>query len=451
MSIKKEKIFLDNTDGAGFIKSLNYPHGFNLHKKNLLIIGAGGAAKGIIGPILDVHPARITISNRSLEKIKILRERFNSPLLSFNLLNDLNSDSILKDYENTGPFDIIVNATSSSVSMEDSLINPKYFRNVQLIVDLFYAKNLTSFLRVAKEYGCIHVMDGFPMLEAAAGGGGRGMKVVSKEEDLLKDIQITRSEAKLAFGNAEVYLEKFLQNPRHIEIQILADMHGNCIHLGERDCSLQRRHQKVIEETPASVIGPEEREKIGKICTTACKQLGYAGAGTIEFLFENGKFYFIEMNTRIQVEHGVTEAVTGIDLVREQILIASGKKLEISQDDVLLSGHAIQCRINAEDPKSFIPSPGKITNWHAPGGFGVRVDSHVYVNYTVPPNYDSLIGKIIVYGNNREQAIYKMQVALSETIVEGIHTNISLHRELMRDENFISGDFSINYLENKFK
>ena len=228
-------------------------------------------------------------------------------------------------------------------------------------------------------------------------------------------------------------------------------MHGHCIHLGERDCSLQRRHQKIIEETPACVIGPEEREKIGKICTEACKQLGYVGAGTIEFLFENGNFYFIEMNTRIQVEHGITEAVTGIDLVREQILIASGKKLEISQNDVLLSGHAIQCRINAEDPKSFIPSPGKITNWHAPGGFGVRVDSHVYVNYTVPPNYDSLIGKIIVYGNNREQAIYKMQVALSETIVEGINTNISLHRELMRDENFISGDFSINYLENKFK
>jgi len=311
-----------------------------------------------------------------------------------------------------------------------------------------YAKNLPDdereLLNIARDVG-------FPvMLKAAAGGGGRGMKVVSKEEDLLKALQITRSEAKLAFGNAEVYLEKFLQNPRHIEIQILADMHGHCIHLGERDCSLQRRHQKVIEETPACVIGPEEREKIGTICTKACKQLGYVGAGTIEFLFENGKFYFIEMNTRIQVEHGVTEAVTGIDLVREQILIASGEELGISQDDVLLSGHAIQCRINAEDPKSFIPSPGKITNWHAPGGFGVRVDSHVYVNYTVPPNYDSLIGKIIVYGNNREQAISKMQIALSETIVEGINTNISLHRELLNDENFISGDFSINYLENKF-
>ena len=206
----------------------------------------------------------------------------------------------------------------------------------------------------------------------------------------------------------------------------------------------------MIEETPACVIGPEEREKIGTICTKACKQLGYVGAGTIEFLFENGKFYFIEMNTRIQVEHGVTEAVTGIDLVREQILIASGKELEILQDDVLLSGHAIQCRINAEDPKSFIPSPGKITNWHAPGGFGVRVDSHVYVNYTVPPNYDSLIGKIIVYGNNREQSMSKMQVALSDTIVEGINTNISLHRELLNDENFISGNFSINFLEDKF-
>tara|TARA_Y100000589_G_scaffold331376_1_gene384637 strand:+ start:1074 stop:2417 length:1344 start_codon:yes stop_codon:yes gene_type:complete len=304
--------------------------------------------------------------------------------------------------------------------------------------------NERELLKIARDIG-------FPiMLKAAGGGGGRGMKVVTKEEDLVSFLQITRSEAKLAFGNADVYLEKFLENPRHIEIQVLADMYGNCIHLGERDCSLQRRHQKIIEETPACVIEANEREIIGNICTKACKQLGYVGAGTIEFLFEAGKFYFIEMNTRIQVEHGVTEAVTGLDLVREQILIASGNRLNFTQKDIHLRGHAIECRINAEDPKSFIPSPGKITNWHAPGGFGVRVDSHVYVNYTVPPNYDSLIGKIIVYGKDREQAISKMQVALSETIVEGISTNITLHRQLLSDENFISGDFNINYLESKF-
>ena len=289
---------------------------------------------------------------------------------------------------------------------------------------------------------------GYPVIiKAAGGGGGRGMRVVHNEAALINAVQTTKAEAGSAFGNPAVYMEKYLQNPRHVEIQIIADTHKNAVHLGERDCSMQRRHQKVIEESPAPGIPRRLIEKIGERCAAACKKIGYRGAGTFEFLFENGEFYFIEMNTRVQVEHPVTEWVTGIDIVKTQIEVAAGGKLPFSQKDVALRGHAIECRINAEDPFNFMPSPGKITGWHTAGGPGVRVDSHAYHNYTVPSHYDSMIGKLIVYGDTREQALARMRTALSEMVVEGIKTNIPLHRELMVDASFISGGTNIHYLE----
>ena len=289
---------------------------------------------------------------------------------------------------------------------------------------------------------------GYPVIiKAAGGGGGRGMRVVHTEAALIHAVQTTKAEAGSAFGNPAVYMEKFLQNPRHVEIQVIADTHRNVVHLGERDCSMQRRHQKVIEESPAPGISRRAIEKIGERCAAACKKIGYRGAGTFEFLFENGEFYFIEMNTRVQVEHPVTEFVTGIDIVRTQIEVAAGGKLPFTQKQVTLTGHAIECRINAEDPFNFMPSPGKITGWHAAGGPGVRVDSHAYQNYTVPTHYDSMIGKLIVYGDTREQALARMRTALSEMVVEGIKTNIPLHRELMVDASFIAGGTNIHYLE----
>ncbi|MCX7693642.1 acetyl-CoA carboxylase biotin carboxylase subunit [Tepidimonas taiwanensis] len=290
---------------------------------------------------------------------------------------------------------------------------------------------------------------GYPVIiKAAGGGGGRGMRVVHTEAALLHAVQTTKREAGAAFGNPEVYMEKFLQNPRHIEIQVLADQHRNAVYLFERDCSMQRRHQKVIEEAPAPGIPRRLVERIGERCAAACKKIGYRGAGTFEFLYENGEFYFIEMNTRVQVEHPVTEMVTGVDIVRQQILIAAGEKLPFTQRQLQLRGHAIECRINAEDPYKFTPSPGRITAWHAPGGPGVRVDSHIYTGYTVPPNYDSMIGKIIVHGDTREQALARMRGALAEVVVEGIKTNVPLHRELMVDANFEAGGTNIHYLEN---
>ena len=289
---------------------------------------------------------------------------------------------------------------------------------------------------------------GYPVIiKAAGGGGGRGMRVVHTEAALLHAVQTTRTEAGAAFGNPSVYMEKFLENPRHIEIQVLADTHGNAVWLGERDCSMQRRHQKIIEEAPAPGIPRRVIERIGDRCAAACKKIGYRGAGTFEFLYENGEFYFIEMNTRVQVEHPVTELVTSVDIVRTQIMVAAGEKLPFSQRDITIRGHAIECRVNAEDPYKFTPSPGRITLWHAPGGPGVRVDSHVYTNYFVPPNYDSMIGKIIVHGDTREQALARMRTALSETVVEGINTNIPLHRELMVDAKFMAGGTNIHYLE----
>jgi acetyl-CoA carboxylase biotin carboxylase subunit len=289
---------------------------------------------------------------------------------------------------------------------------------------------------------------GYPVIiKAAGGGGGRGMRVVHTEAALIHAVQTTRTEAGAAFGNPSVYMEKFLENPRHVEIQILADGQRGAVWLGERDCSMQRRHQKVIEEAPAPGIPRRTIEKIGDRCTAACLKIGYRGAGTFEFLYENGEFYFIEMNTRVQVEHPVTEMVTGIDIVQMQIRIAAGEKLPFNQRAIQLKGHAIECRVNAEHPYTFVPSPGRITMWHSPGGPGVRVDSHAYTNYTVPPNYDSMIGKIIVYGDTREQALARMRTALSETVVEGIHTNIPLHRELMVDAGFCAGGTSIHYLE----
>jgi acetyl-CoA carboxylase biotin carboxylase subunit len=289
---------------------------------------------------------------------------------------------------------------------------------------------------------------GYPVIiKAAGGGGGRGMRVVHTEAALVNAVQTTRAEAGAAFGNPQVYLEKFLENPRHIEIQVLADEHKNAVWLGERDCSMQRRHQKILEEAPAPGIARRVIEKIGDRCSAACRKMGYRGAGTFEFLFENGEFYFIEMNTRVQVEHPVTEMVTGIDIVQMQIRIAAGEKLPFTQRAISLRGHAIECRINAEDPFKFTPSPGRITMWHAPGGPGVRVDSHVYTNYFVPPHYDSMIGKIIVHGDTREQALARMRIALSETVVEGILTNIPLHRELMVDAKFVEGGTNIHYLE----
>ncbi len=289
---------------------------------------------------------------------------------------------------------------------------------------------------------------GYPVIvKAAGGGGGRGMRVVHTEAALVNAVQMTKAEAQVAFGNPAVYMEKFLQNPRHIEIQIMADQHKNAVYLGERDCSMQRRHQKVIEEAPAPGIPRRLIEKIGERCVSACKKIGYRGAGTFEFLYENGEFYFIEMNTRVQVEHTLTEWITGLDIVRTQIMVASGEKLPFGQRDIQMRGHAFECRINAEDPYKFTPSPGRITLWHPPGGPGVRVDSHVYTNYTVPPNYDSMIAKLIVYGDTREQAMARMRSALGETLIEGINTNIALHRDLMVDARFIEGGTNIHYLE----
>jgi acetyl-CoA carboxylase biotin carboxylase subunit len=289
---------------------------------------------------------------------------------------------------------------------------------------------------------------GYPVIiKAAGGGGGRGMRVVHAEEALLPAIETTRAEAGAAFGNPAVYIEKFLQNPRHIEIQILADSHGNSLWLGERDCSMQRRHQKIIEESPAPGVDPALIEKIGVRCAAACRKIGYRGAGTFEFLYEDGEFFFIEMNTRVQVEHPVTEWTTGIDIVQMQIRIAAGEALPWEQGDVLRRGHAIECRINAEDPYTFLPSPGYITSWRPPGGPGVRVDSHVYSGYVVPPHYDSMVGKFITFGDTRQQALARMRTALSETLVEGIGTNIPLHLELLDDPGFRAGGTSIHYLE----
>lgn len=291
---------------------------------------------------------------------------------------------------------------------------------------------------------------GYPVIiKAAGGGGGRGMRVVREAEQLVKSIELTRSEAKAAFGNDQVYMEKFLENPRHVEIQVLADGQGGAIHLGERDCSMQRRHQKVVEEAPAPGINAEQRETIGRICVEACLRIGYRGAGTFEFLYQDGQFYFIEMNTRIQVEHPVTELVTGIDLVREQLLIAGGEKLSIRQQDVGLHGHAIECRLNAEDPDSFLPSPGTISAFEAPGGPGVRVDTHLYGGYKVPPNYDSMIGKLIVHGPDRETAIARMRIALGETVIDGVKSNIPLQQRIMADSGFRAGGQNIHYLEQR--
>ncbi|MFT3799875.1 MAG: acetyl-CoA carboxylase biotin carboxylase subunit [Burkholderiaceae bacterium] len=291
---------------------------------------------------------------------------------------------------------------------------------------------------------------GYPVIiKAAGGGGGRGMRTVFTEAALINAVSMTRSEAESAFNNPTVYMEKFLENPRHIEIQVLADEHRQAIYLGERDCSMQRRHQKIIEEGPAPGIPRKLIDRIGARCADACRKLGYRGAGTFEFLYENGEFYFIEMNTRVQVEHPVTELITGIDIVQEQIHIAAGEKLRFRQREVVLRGHAIECRINAEDPFKFTPSPGRITGWHPPGGPGTRVDSHAYTNYLVPPNYDSMIGKVITYGDTREQALARMRIALSEMAVEGIQTNLPLHRELLTDARFIAGGTSIHYLEQR--
>ncbi|MDI6746279.1 MAG: acetyl-CoA carboxylase biotin carboxylase subunit [Rhodocyclaceae bacterium] len=301
-----------------------------------------------------------------------------------------------------------------------------------------------------KEIAKIARAIGYPVIiKAAGGGGGRGMRVVHTEAALINAVTMTRSEAGAAFGNPMVYMEKFLENPRHIEIQVLADSFKNAVWLGERDCSMQRRHQKVIEEAPAPEVNRRLITRIGERCADACKKIGYRGVGTFEFLYENNEFYFIEMNTRLQVEHPVTELTAGIDIVQAQIRVAAGEKLWLRQRDVELRGHAIECRINAEDPFKFTPSPGKITNWHPPGGPGIRVDSHVYSGYTVPPHYDSMIGKLIAYGDTREQAIRRMRIALSEMMVDGIKTNIPLHQELMLDERFIKGGANIHYLEEK--
>ncbi|MBK0397067.1 acetyl-CoA carboxylase biotin carboxylase subunit [Kingella bonacorsii] len=289
---------------------------------------------------------------------------------------------------------------------------------------------------------------GFPVIiKASGGGGGRGMRVVEKKEDLLKAVEMTRAEAEAAFGNPMVYMERFLQRPRHVEIQVLADEHGNAVYLGERDCSMQRRHQKIIEEAPAPFITPVQRKKIGEACVAACKRIGYRGAGTFEFLYEDGEFFFIEMNTRVQVEHPVTELITGVDIVQEQLRVAAGLPLQYTQKDIVIEGHAFECRINAEDPYTFIPSPGVIESCHLPGGFGIRVDSHIYQGYRIPPNYDSLIGKICVHGKDRAQAMAKMRVAMAELTVDGIKTNAPLHRELFNDTGFAQGGVSIHYLE----
>jgi acetyl-CoA carboxylase biotin carboxylase subunit len=293
---------------------------------------------------------------------------------------------------------------------------------------------------------------GYPVIiKAAAGGGGRGMRVVHNEAALLNSVQVTQSEAAAAFGSDVVYMEKFLQKPRHVEIQVIADGQGNAIHLGDRDCSLQRRHQKVIEEAPAPGIPDDLREQVAEACVNACIEIGYRGAGTFEFLYEDGGFYFIEMNTRVQVEHPVTEMISGMDIVKEQLRIASGLPLSVTQDEVSFHGHSFECRINAEDPQNFLPSPGTVTAFHAPGGLGIRVDSHLYAGYTVPPFYDSLIAKIISFGENREVALARMRQALDELVVEGIRTNTPLHRDLVRDKSFQAGGVSIHYLESKLE
>ena len=293
---------------------------------------------------------------------------------------------------------------------------------------------------------------GYPVIiKATGGGGGRGMRVVEKSEDLLESITLTKTEARGAFGNDVLYMEKYLQTPRHIEFQVLADSFGNAIHLCERDCSMQRRHQKVVEEAPAPGITPEERARLGGILTKACTDIGYRGAGTFEFLYENGEFYFIEMNTRLQVEHPVTELITGVDLVKQQLLIASGEKLAIKQEDIIPKGHSIECRINAEDPNTFMPSPGKVERFHQPGGLGVRVDSHVYGGYTVPPYYDSMIGKLIVHAEDRDSAIARMVGALDEMVIEGIKTNTPLQRRILEDDAFRAGGADIHYLEKKLE
>lgn len=291
---------------------------------------------------------------------------------------------------------------------------------------------------------------GYPVIiKAAGGGGGRGMRVVHKKEDLIDSIKMTSAEALAAFNNGIVYMEKFLGHPRHIEVQVLSDTHGNAVHLGERDCSLQRRHQKVLEEAPAPGITEAQRQAIGEVCVNACKVMGYRGAGTFEFLYQDGEFYFIEMNTRVQVEHPVTELITGVDIVREQLNIAAGNPLSFSQDDIELRGHAIECRINAEDARSFIPSPGTISRYHPAGGNGVRIDTHIYSGYTVPPHYDSMIGKLITFGDDRDIALAKMKGALSEIAIEGIKTNIALHQDLVNDEIVQEGGMDIHYLEKK--
>jgi len=305
--------------------------------------------------------------------------------------------------------------------------------------------NLQECQRIAREIG-------YPVIiKASAGGGGRGMRVVNTEAHLSNALQLTQQEAQSAFGDDTVYLEKFLENPRHVEIQVIADQHGNAIHLGERDCSTQRRHQKVLEEAPAPGIKQDQRDEIGKICVEACKRIAYRGAGTFEFLYDGGRFYFIEMNTRIQVEHPVTERITGVDIVREQILVAAGDTLSHRQADIQIRGHAIECRINAEDPETFIPCPGLIESFHTPGGPGIRTESHIYDGYRVPPNYDSMIGKIISHGEDRDMAIARMRVALDEMVLNGIKTNIPLHKWLLWDRGFLRGGFNIHYLEKRLE
>jgi acetyl-CoA carboxylase biotin carboxylase subunit len=298
-------------------------------------------------------------------------------------------------------------------------------------------------LRIARDIG-------YPVIiKASGGGGGRGMRVVHSEASLTAAITVTQAEARAAFDNDVVYMEKFLDRPRHVEFQVLADNHGNAIHLGERDCSMQRRHQKVIEEAPAPGISEEQRTQIGERCVRACREMGYRSAGTFEFLYQDNDFFFIEMNTRLQVEHPVTEMITGVDIVREQLRIAGGESLSVAQDDVKIRGHAIECRINAEDPKTFMPSPGLVQLWHSPGGFGVRVESHVYSGYKVPPYYDSMIGKIIAHGNDRPSAIARMKNALSEIVIEGIKTNVPLHQEILQHSAFQAGGTDIHYLEKR--